>query len=510
MKRCSLFFLFSILCLYSKAQSPEIIKIRQVRENSEKNWIQEFTALLLIPNIAADTNGLNFTANHIMNMMRSRNIDHVQLLRANTKNIPPAIYGEVITPGATKTIIFYAHYDGQPVDSTQWAKGFNPFKPTMVNGSLERGAQIVPFTDVVTSYNPDWRIYGRSASDDKAGVMAILAAYEAIVKCNNKLNYNIKFFFEGEEEAGSTHLAEIFQLHSSLLQSDGWIICDGPIHQSGKRAIIFGARGDAHVNVTVYGPIRPLHSGHYGNWAPNAGLMMAKLLASMKDEKGKVIIKNFYTDTKPLTLEEKAALAQIPPMGNKMKAELKFINQEMLGVSLEEAILIPSLNINGMQSGNVGKKASNVIPIAASAVLDLRLVPGNDYKRQQEKVLAHIQLQGYHITPNEPTDAERATYAKIAKVNLTDGYNAQRTSMNNPFAKKIISAVRSTTKDSIVLLPSMGGSLPLYIFEQIFKVPTVTVPIANHDNNQHAENENIRIGNLWDGIETIAAIMMMK
>lgn len=510
MKLFFLSILCSVLCTCTLAQSTETLSIRSVRVNSENAWLQEFKSFLMIPNIAADANGLKQTAASIMNMMKDRNIANVQLLHAKTSNVPPAVYGEVITPGATKTITFYAHYDGQPVDSTQWAKGLSPFKPSLVNGSLERGAQIVPFPDELTNINPDWRIYGRAASDDKAGVMAILTAYEAIVKSGSKLNYNIKFFFEGEEEAGSSHLAEIFQLHASLLHSDGWIICDGPIHQSGNRAIIFGVRGDTRINITVYGPSRPLHSGHYGNWAPNPGLMLATLLASMKDEKGKVTIKNFYADTKPLTQEQKAALANIPSVGNRMKTELKFSKQEMPGVSLEEAILIPSLNINGMQSGNVGKKASNVIPIDASAVLDLRLVPGNDYKKQQEKVLAHIQLQGYHITTEEPTDLERATYPKIAKVNLSDGYNAQRTSMSNPFAKKIVEAVKSTTKDPIVLLPSMGGSLPLFIFDQVLKVPTITVPIANHDNNQHAENENIRIGNLWNGIETIAAIMMMK
>ena len=510
MKSFFLYLFCATLSIYTQAQSAETLRIRAVREQQEATWMRAYLSFLSIPNIAADTNGLKQTAASIMNMMKDRNIANVQLLHSKTNNVPPAVYGEVITPGATKTIIFYAHYDGQPVDSTQWAKGLSPFKPSLVNGSLERGAQIVPFPNELAKINPDWRIYGRAASDDKAGVMAILTAYEAIVKSGSKLNYNIKFFFEGEEEAGSSHLAEIFQLHASLLHSDGWIICDGPIHQSGNRAIIFGVRGDAHVDITVYGPSRPLHSGHYGNWAPNPGMMLAKLLASMKDEKGKVTIKQFYADTKPLTQEEKTALANIPSVGNKMKAELKFMNQEMPAVSLEESILIPSLNINGLQSGNVGKKASNVIPIDASAVLDLRLVPGNDYKKQQEKVLAHIQLQGYHVTTEEPTDLERAKFSKIAKVRLSDGYNAQRTSMSNPFAKKIVEAVKSTTKDPIVLLPSMGGSLPLFIFDRYLKVPTITVPIANHDNNQHAENENIRIGNLWNGIETIAAIMMMK
>jgi acetylornithine deacetylase/succinyl-diaminopimelate desuccinylase-like protein len=183
----------------------------------------------------------------------------------------------------------------------------------------------------------------------------------------------------------------------------------------------------------------------------------------------------------------------------------------MQGSSLTEAINLPSLNINGMQSGNVGKLASNQIPTTATAVIDLRLVLGNDWQRQQQKIADHIKAQGYHVTDHEPTDDERTKYAKIIQVLFkNDGYNAQRTSMELPIVKKVIATVRSTTTDQLVLQPTMGGSLPLFVFEKYLAAKTITIPIANHDNNQHAENENIRIGNLFDGIETMGALMMMK
>ncbi len=509
MKRSLLFFLFPFIAGLAHSQSATTLKIRSVREQKENQWLQEYISFLSIPNIAADSSGLQKNAAFIMQMMQKRNLQHIQLLYANNKNIPPAIYGEVNTPGATKTLVFYAHYDGQPVDSSQWAKGLRPFTPKLVKGSLEKGAAMIPFPSN-GKYDPEWRIYARGASDDKAGVMAILSAYESIVRSGYSLNYNLKFFFEGEEEAGSTHLNEIFQNYQSLLVSDLWIICDGPVHQSGKKAVVFGARGDAHVDITLYGPYRPLHSGHYGNWAPNPALMLAKLLASMKDENGRVTIKGFYDDVTPLTEEEKKAVADIPLVTDQMKDELKFINEEMTGVGLSEAIMLPSLNINGMQSGGVGAKASNVIPTTANAVLDLRLVPGNDYQRQQQKVVNHLIGQGYHITDEEPTDTERKIFAKIAKIKLSGGYNAQRTPMNLPVVQGVIEAVKSTTNDQVVLIPNMGGSLPLFIFEKYLNARTITVPIANHDNNQHAENENIRLQNLWNGIETMAAIMMMK
>ena len=509
MKKWLLFFLFPVISGTVYSQYEETLMVRAFREQKENQWLQEYISFLSIPNTAADTVNLKKNADFIMQMMRKRNVQKVQLLYASTKGVAPAIYGEVNTPDATKTLIFYAHYDGQPVDTSQWAKGLYPFTPKLVKGSLEKGAAMIPFP-ASGKYDPDWRIYARGASDDKAGVMAILAAYESISKSRIPPNCNIKFFFEGEEEAGSTHLSEIFQNHKSLLKSDLWVICDGPVHQSGKKAVVFGARGDAHVDITVYGPNRPLHSGHYGNWAPNPALQLAKLLGSMKDENGRVTVKGFYDDVTPLTKEEKEAVADMPSVTGQMKEELKFVNEEMTGIDLSEAIMLPSLNINGMQSGGVGAKAANVIPTRANAVLDLRMVPGNDYQRQQQKIINHIKEQGFYVTDGEPSDAERKIFSKIAKVTLSGGYNAQRTSMSLPIVQQVVEAVKSTTNEQIVLIPNMGGSLPLFLFEKYLKATTITVPIANHDNNQHAENENIRLQNLWNGIETMAAIMMMR
>ena len=163
-----------------------------------------------------------------------------------------------------------------------------------------------------------------------------------------------------------------------------------------------------------------------------------------------------------------------------------------------------------MQSAGTGKLASNVLPTTATANLDLRLVPGTDARGQQELVEAHIREQGFYITYAEPTDEERKKYLKIVKITSDKGYNAQRTPMDLPVAQQVIKAVRSTTSEQVVLLPSMGGSLPLFLFEKYLSAKTISVPIANHDNNQHAENENLRLQNFWNGIETMAALMLMK
>ncbi|WP_317173376.1 peptidase dimerization domain-containing protein [Hymenobacter armeniacus] len=200
----------------------------------------------------------------------------------------------------------------------------------------------------------------------------------------------------------------------------------------------------------------------------------------------------------------------MPNLDETIRQELGFARPYGTGQALVELLNQPSLNINGMQSANVGAQAANVIPTTAAAMLDLRLVPGNDVQRQVQKVIRHIERQGYHVISAEPTAAERAQYPLLARVQPQPGYNAQRTRLDLPIARQVVAAVQATTPDRVVELPTMGGSLPLYVFEQELQAHTITVPVANYDNNQHAENENIRLGNLWDGIETMAAIMLLK
>ncbi|WP_083325813.1 M20/M25/M40 family metallo-hydrolase [Hymenobacter coccineus] len=237
-----------------------LAKVRQYRQRHERELLADFTRLLAIPNVAADSAGLRRTAGAIADLMRQRGLGGVQLLGAATPGVPPAVFGEVRVPGATRTLIFYAHYDGQPVNPAQWAPGLSPFVPVLATGALSAGGQVVPLPPAGTPLPPDWRLYARGSSDDKGGVMAILAAYQALAESGVKPTANLKFFFEGEEERGSPHLAELLSRHKALLASDLWIICDGPVHQSGRKQVVYGARGDVNVALTVYGPTRPLHS----------------------------------------------------------------------------------------------------------------------------------------------------------------------------------------------------------------------------------------------------------
>ena len=484
-------------------------RIRDYRRSREHELLSEFVSLLSLPNVASDHENIRKNAAFIAQMMQQRGLTP-RLLEAKTPNVPPVVYAEWQTPGATQTIILYAHYDGQPTDPKQWT-GTQPWQPAMRSGTLETGGQIIPLPGAADAINPEWRLFARSASDDKAGVMAILTAFAALKANGIKPTSNIKFFFEGEEEAGSPHLGEIIDLHKELLQSDTWIICDGPVHQSGRKQAVFGVRGDTNVDVTVYGARRPLHSGHYGNWAPNPAALLVRLLASMKDESGHVTISGWYDDAEPIGEAERRAIAEAPQYDDELRAQLGLARTEGAGKSLLELINLPSLNINGISSGDVGALARNVIPTTASAVMDLRLVKGNDYRRQVERLINHIRKQGFYVIDHDPSNEERQKNPLIAKViHRSGGYNAERTRMDLPVSQAVIEAVQSTSPQPIVKLPTAGGSLPLSIITEHLRTVTITVPIANYDNNQHAENENIRLQNLWDGIETFAALMTMK
>jgi acetylornithine deacetylase/succinyl-diaminopimelate desuccinylase-like protein len=482
--------------------------VRDYRRAHERQILDEFTRLLSIPNVASDRANIRRNALFIVEMLRRRGLGP-RLLETKSKDTPPAVYAEWKVPAATHSIIFYAHYDGQPVDPKQWTAS-PPFQPTWRSAAMESGGNVVTLP-ASGAINPEWRLYARAASDDKAGVMAILTAFDALRAQNITPSLNIKFLFEGEEEAGSPHLGEIIDLNTELLAADAWIICDGPVHQSGRKQVVFGVRGDVNVDVTVYGAKRPLHSGHYGNWAPNPAMTLSRLLASMKDDAGRVTIAGWYDGVELLGEAEKRAIAEAPSYDDELRAQLGLARTEGNGKSLLELINQPSLNVNGFSSGDVGALARNVIPTTASAVLDLRLVKGNDHKRQVQRLIDHISKQGFYVIDRDPTDAERKQHPLIARVNKrSGGYNAERTRMDLPISRSVIEAVQSTANEPIVKLPTAGGSLPLSIVTDHLRTVTITVPIVNYDNNQHAENENLRLQNLWDGIETLAAVMLMK
>lgn len=462
--------------------NPAAAAADQWRVAHEQAILAEFIRLLAIPNLASDTPNIRRNATAVSAILAKRGVD-TRLLEV--PGAPPVVFGEIHTPAAARTVIFYAHYDGQPLDPKEWTTP--PWQPVL----------------------RDRRIYARSASDDKAPIIAIATALDALKASAIPLRANIKFVFEGEEEAGSPHLAAILAKYKDLLASDVWLICDGPVHQSRRQQIVFGARGVTTLDITVYGPKSELHSGHYGNWAPNPAMMLARLLASMKDDDGRVTIDHFYDGIQPLSESERRAVAEAPDVDRALMRELWLGRTEGGGKTLVELLNLPSLNIRGMSAARTGAQASNVIPALATASLDIRLVKGIDHQVAAQRVIEHIRKQGYYVVNGDPDADTRMSHPKVAKVVVEPGgYNAARTSMDLPISQLVLRTAESA-RGPVVKLPTMGGSVPLYMIEEILHAPTITVPIANHDNHQHSFDENIRLQNLWDGIRLLAALLAM-
>jgi acetylornithine deacetylase/succinyl-diaminopimelate desuccinylase-like protein len=491
---------------HPRSSNAEVIReVRSYREANEDRIMRELREFLAIPNVAGDTANIQKNALHLKELLEARGVE-THLL--SIENRGPVVFGKLDTLGATRTVIFYAHYDGQPVVASEW-RDQAPFAPALLDDAFEAGGNKIPFPDAARnphSYQNQWRIYARSASDDKSPIIAMLAALDALREKNIPLAVNLKFILEGEEEAGSEHLEQTLQLHKNLIKGDLLITGDGPVHPSGRPLVFFGNRGDIGLEITVYGPVRSLHSGHYGNWAPNPAMQLAQMLAAMKDDNGRVLIPGYYEDVAPLTPLEKSALAAMPFNDADLERELGIAKPDGNGKRLVELLEEPSLNIRGIRSGNVGELATNIVPDKAEASLDARLVKGQDPHKKFEQIAAFIRKQGFYVLDREPTLEERRSHPRVAKLIDQGGYRASRTPMDSPAAKAVVRVLEEATRGQTVVAPALGGSVPMYIFEDL-GLPWVGVPIVNYDNHQHSADENLRLGNLWNGIETYAVLL---
>lgn len=495
-----------LLPAHTAAQQQASEAARTYRDTNGPRILREFAELLAMPNVASDSAGILRNAEYIRDALEARGVD-ARLLTLPGAN--PIVSGVLRVPGATRTLGLYVHYDGQPTDPADWTHA--PWEPVLYTRAMEAGGEPIPFPADGETVDPEWRIYARSSGDDKAPIGAMLPVLDAFREGGITPTSNLVFFFEGEEEAGSTNLGRYLEEYPELIRDiDVWLLFDGPVHQSGRPLLAFGVRGVTGMQVTVYGPVRGLHSGHYGNWAPVPGQMLANLLATMKDDEGDVVVEGFYDTVEPLGEVERAALAALPDYDEELKRELGLARTEGSGRSLAERLLLPALTIRGLSSGNTGALTQNVIPPTATAALGIRLVKGNDPRNMRELVEAHIRKQGYHIVREDPDMETRLRYTKIAKVTGEGGYPAARSPMDHPLLQDVVAAARRAAGgDEVVLLPGFGGSLPLYLFTDVLKKPILLVPIANHDNNQHAPNENLRVANLWYGIDFYAQLFTM-
>ncbi len=476
---------------------------RDYRQQHEGAILTEFAELVSLPNLASDSVGIWRNANHLLAMLASRGFTNRQLL--TVPGAAPVVYAELQAPGATRTLVLYAHYDGQPVDATQWSSP--PWQPVLRTGEVKAGGQVIPIPTGSGRVDGEARLYGRSSGDDKSSIMAILAALDAMRASGLASSVNIKVFLEGEEEAGSAHLEQILTKYKSLLTGEGWLFCDGPVHQSGRQQLSFGQRGVIGMELTVFGPSRAMHSGHYGNWAPNPGALIANLIASMRDDDGRIKVPGYYDDVTPISPAERAAIAELPTYDSTLRVALGLGRTEAGNALLAERIMLPALNVRGIRVGGVREAGSNTIASEAYASFDLRLVPAQDPARVRRLVETHMRAQGYFVTNDSVTDAMKLAHGRVARVEWGGGYPATRVAMDGPFGKALISVLGDGARETPLVNPTMGGSGPTYLFQQVLGAPMITLPIANYDDNQHAADENLRVQNLWDGIELYAALL---
>ncbi|MEM9304728.1 MAG: M20/M25/M40 family metallo-hydrolase [Pseudomonadota bacterium] len=495
-------FLTGFLCaaLVAAANASDIAAIDEAahayRAANEQTIVDEFVELLRIPNIALDTVNIRRNAVFIHDYLERYGLE-ARLLES--PGSPPAVYAERLVSGAERTVLVYVHYDGQPVIPSQWAT--DPWTPVLRSDLVENGGEALPMT---APFDPSARIFARAAGDDKGPIIAIVHALEALDGMGREPSVNLKFFFEGEEEIGSPHLREMLSAHADLLEADLWLFCDGPMHATRRPQLAYGVRGAMGFQMTIYGASRPLHSGHYGNWAPNPIAMAGRLLASMRDDEGRILIEGLEDEVREPSGAELAAIERIPAVDIALRQSLHLGHTEGGGERVEAAILRPALNFRGISGGGVGSESRNVIVPETIVSVGVRLVPDQTVEHVQGAILRHLEGQGYHVVLEEPDADYRAEHGPVIWLRWGSGYPALRTDFDHPLAARLAEIMNTWSDGDLVQLPTMGGSLPLYLIREVLGVPVLILPIANHDNNQHAKDENLRIANLWNAIAMYA------
>jgi acetylornithine deacetylase/succinyl-diaminopimelate desuccinylase-like protein len=462
-------------------------RVRSYVSAHEKAIVAELLELLAIPNVAADRPNIRRNAEHLKTLLTRHGLSG-EILETEGN---PLVFGALNVPGATRTVLFYCHYDGQPVDAKKWNQP-DPFRP------------------VVRGEGADARIYARSASDDKSPIVALLAAIDALKAAGLSPSSNIRVILDGEEEASSPSLVPAISRYKDKLRADLMVILDGPGHSSGRPTVAYGARGIVTLDLTVFGPKSGVHSGNYGNWMPNPAMRLAALLASMKDDAGRVTVAGYYDKLVPLTSDERAMLDAVPDDTAQMLRAFGVAEGEQAFPKLQYALQSPTLNVRGLASSFVGAGARTIVPDRATAAIDLRLVKETPAADLVARLRAHIEKQGYHLVDGEPDDAARAKYGRLARLEAVGpGMGAFRTSTSDPHVRALVAAIARTFGQPPVQLRTLGGSVPIVPFIDAVGFPAILVPIVNFDNNQHEENENLRLGALFDGIVTIAAVLRM-
>ncbi len=440
-------------------------RLREHIQDREDQSISPLFEILKQPSVSSTGEGMERCAELVSHLMAESGLS----AEIHATGGWPVVFGELIQDPDAPTVLIYGHYDVQPVGELElWDSP--PYEPTIRDG----------------------RIFARGSADNKGQFVAHLQAVRFLREIDRLPFVNIKMLLEGEEEIASPHLREYIESHRTELAAEVVYSSDGPMDLSGKPTVSLGCRGILHIELEKQGANRDVHSGQFGGVVGNPALILVSLLASMQDEDGRVRIAGFYDDVREVEEVEAQILESTKVDPNAVSKELGLEP----GLDLEPAELglrlmfRPNMNIAGIYSGHAGNGVKTIIPSRAIAKMDVRLVVDQD----PEVVFRLIED---YVQSHDPS----------IRVRSTGVVPPSRTSVDEPMAQTVISAIRDALSEEPVIELCKGGTVPDYLFTSVLDLPSIWVPYANHDSANHAPNENLRLDCFFRGIISTAAVL---
>ncbi|MGY3387489.1 acetylornithine deacetylase/succinyl-diaminopimelate desuccinylase-like protein [Bradyrhizobium sp. USDA 3311] len=442
--------------------SAELLKVFEYIDQNKEAFVSRLIEYLRHPSISAHNVGIREVAELLVGMLSQLGFEARTI---NTSGHPMVVGRWERAPGAP-TVLLYGHYDVQPPDPIEeWISP--PFEPTVRDG----------------------RIYARGVEDNKGQHFAQLLAIESFLAVHGGLPCNVSFLLEGEEEIGSPHIEEFVRENRDILKPDSVVTADGPVHESGRPVVAYGVRGIAAFELRARSANRDLHSGGIGGWF-NPIWTLVHLLATMKGPSGEITIDGFHDNIVPPTELERAAAARLPLDESIVKRTLGLskLDAPTDRPVFDRLMFHPTLTINGLHGGYGGQGSMSVLPREASVKCDARLVEG----QTPEDVLAKIEA---HVKRHAPEVEFIRQEAMLPS----------KTPLNSPFSQIVQRAVQIGQGVAPLIYPSLGGSLPDYVFTKMLGTHAFVVPYANADEANHAPNEDLKIDYFVNGIRTGAA-----
>lgn len=418
------------------------------------------------PSISAHNHGIAEVADLLVGMLGKLGFETHKVVTAGH----PMVVGRHLQQQGAPTVLLYGHYDVQPPDPLElWTSP--PFEPAIRDG----------------------RVYARGVADNKGQHLAQILAIESHLKVRGRLPCNVILLLEGEEEVGSPHIADFVKQHGDLLKADLAVTADGPLHPSGRPTLKFGSRGVLSFDLKVKHAKRDVHSGNFGGVVPNPIWTLVHLLSTMKNARGEITIEGFHDAVEPPTAEEREAAARLPLDLEEAKGSLGLTRLDAPAdrAYYDRLCFHPTFTINGLHGGYGGPGSKTVLPHEAIAKCDVRLVAAQDTADILRKIEAHVQKHA----------------PEVEVIGHGTGMQPSKTPMTSPYAAKIRRAIESAHGVEPLIYPAGFGSLPGYAFTKILGIPAFVTPYGNHDEANHAPNENLKIECFHNGIRTGAALL---